>query len=277
MLKNLGVSRTGYYAWLVHLPSKAQNRRDAIQEKIQKIYDDSKQNYGSPKITETLHQDGEIISQRTVGKYMKLMGIKAQWVKPYTVTTKNSDFSSKLKNILNENFNPDRPNAVWCCDITYIWTEYGFVYLTSIMDLFSRKIIGWTLSKTMDVSCVIQTIDKAKARRRNVTPLIIHSDRGTQFVSEAYIKATENIQLSYSKKAFPWDNACIESFHALIKREWLNRFKIRNFCHAYQLVFEYIEAFYNTVRIHSHCDYLSPDDYERLYQQRLETEIGLAS
>ena len=113
MLKNLGVSRTGYYAWLVHLPSKAQNRRDAIQEKIQKIYDDSKQNYGSPKITETLRQDGEIISQRTVGKYMKLMGIKAQWVKPYTVTTKSSDFSSKLKNILNENFNPERPNAVW--------------------------------------------------------------------------------------------------------------------------------------------------------------------
>lgn len=195
------------------------------------------------------------------------MGIKAQWVKPWTITTKDSDFSNELQNILNEAFHPERPNAVWCSDITYIWTADGFVYLTSIMDLYSRKIISWTLSPTLEVSCVIDTINKAKARRKTDLPLIIHSDRGSQYVSREYRKATAKMQRSYSKKAFPWDNACIESFHALIKREWLNRFKIRDYKQAYQLVFEYLEAFYNTKRIHSHCDYMSPNDFEKMYEK----------
>ena len=135
------------------------------------------------------------------------------------------------------------------------------------MDLYSRKIIAWTLSKTLETSCVIETINKAKAKRSTELPLIIHSDRGSQYVSKEYKKATAKMNRSYSKKAFPRDNACIESFHSLIKREWLNRFKISNYKHAYRLVFEYLETFYNTKRIHSHCDYMSPDDFERLYQQ----------
>ena len=140
MLKYLGVSRSGYRAWLKHVPSNAEQRREAVKAKIKDIYNESKQNYGAPKITKELRKSGEIISERTVGKYMKQMGIKAQWVKPWTITTKDSDFSSELKNILDEQFNPERPNAVWCSDITYIWTIDGFVYLTSIMDLYSRKI-----------------------------------------------------------------------------------------------------------------------------------------
>ena len=114
---------------------------------------------------------------------------------------------------------------------------------------------------------MIDTINKAKAKRNTELPLIIHSDRGSQYVSKAYRDATVKMQRSYSKKAFPWDNACIEAFHALIKREWLNRFKICDYQQAYRLVFEYIEAFYNTKRIHSHCDYMSPDDFEKLYEQ----------
>jgi len=254
-----------------------EKRRNAVKVKIKSIYDKSKQNYGAPKITKELNKDGESISQRTVGKYMKEMGIKAQWVKPWTITTKDSDFSNELQNILKEQFNPDRPNAVWCSDITYIWTIKGFVYLTSIMDLFSRKIIAWTLSETMDVSCVIDTINKAKARRKMDQPLIIHSDRGSQYVSKAYRDATVKMQRSYSKKAFPWDNACIESFHAIIKREWLNRFKIRDYKQAHQLVFEYLEAFYNTIRIHSHCDYMSPNEFEKLYEKTRNEGILLAS
>jgi len=148
---------------------------------------------------------------------MKEMGIKAQWVRPWIKTTRNPDFSHKLKNILNEQFNPERPNAVWCTDITYIWTNEGFVYLTSIMDLFSRKIIAWTLSKDMQVSCVIETVNKAKARRSTELPLIIHSDRGSVYVSAAYFKATENMSHSYSKVGYPYDNACIESFHSIDK------------------------------------------------------------
>ena len=193
------------------------------------------------------------------------------------MTTKDSDFSNELQNILNEEFRPERPNAVWCSDITYIWTVDGFVYLTSIMDLYSRKIIAWTLSQTLEVSCVIETINKAKARRKTDLPLIIHSDRGSQYVSREYRKATAKMQRSYSKKAFPWDNACIESFHALIKREWLNRFKIRDYKQAYQLVFEYLEAFYNTKRIHSHCDYMSPNDFEKLYEKAQKSGLLLAS
>ena len=271
MLKLLGVSRSGYQAWLHHIPSNTEKRREAVKSKIKDIYENSRQNYGAPKITVELRKTGEVISERTVGTYMHQMGIRAQWSKPWTITTKDSDFSTELQNILDEQFNPDRPNAVWCSDITYIWTIDGFVYLTSIMDLFSRKIIAWTLSETLEVSCVIDTINKAKARRNIDQPLIIHSDRGSQYVAKEYIKATEHMKRSYSKKAFPWDNACIESFHSIIKREWLNRFKIRDHKQAYRLIFEYLEAFYNTKRIHSHCDYMSPDEFERVYE-RTHTE-----
>ena len=200
MLKHLGVSRSGYHAWLKRVPSNTEKRREAVKAKIKDIYDESKQNYGAPKITRELRKSGEIISERTVGKYMKQMGIKAQWIKPWTITTKDSDFSSGLKNILDEQFNPERPNAVWCSDITYIWTIDGFVYLTSIMDLYSRKIIAWTLSKTLEVSCVIETIKKAKARRNIDNPLILHSDRESQYVSKEYKRVTATMQCSYSKK-----------------------------------------------------------------------------
>ena len=244
MLKFLGVSRSGYLAWLHHVPSDTEKRREAVKAKIQDIYDDSKQNYGAPKITVELRKTGEVISERTVGTYMRQMGIRAQWSKPWTITTKDSDFSTELQNILDEQFNPDRPNAVWCSDITYIWTIDGFVYLTSIMDLFSRKIIAWTLSETLEVSCVIDTINKAKARRNIDQPLIIHSDRGSQYVATEY------------------------------KREWLNRFKIRDYKQAYRLIFEYLEAFYNTKRIHSHCNYMSPNEFERVYE-RTHTEAEL--
>jgi len=264
VLDKLGVSRSGYVAFLKHKPTKTELRRKEIKEDILKIYNDSKQNYGAPKIRQELVKSGETISERTVGKYMQQMHIRAQWVKPWIATTVDSDFSNELHNILDEQFNPDRPNAVWCTDITYIWTQDGFVYLTSIMDLFSRKIISWTLSTTMEVTHIINTVNKAKQRRNTTQPLVIHSDRGSVYVSKAYREATEKMTRSYSKKGYPYDNACIESFHALIKREWLNRFTIRNCDHAHSLVFEYIETFYNTVRIHSHCDYMSPDQFEKL-------------
>ena len=114
---------------------------------------------------------------------------------------------------------------------------------------------------------MIETINKAKARRKIEEALIMHSDRGVQYVSKKYKRVTATMQCSYSKKAYPWDNACIESFYSLIKREWLNHFKIRDYNHAYRLVFEYLGAFYNTKRIHSHCDYMSLNDYEELYRR----------
>ena len=267
MLKHLGVSRSGYRSFLNHKPSATEQRREAVKKDIQRIYDDSKQNYGAPKITEELRKAGERIAERTVGKYMRQMGIRAQWIKPWIATTIDSDFSKELHNVLDEQFNPDRPNAVWCTDITYIYTLEGFAYLTSVMDLYSRKIISWVLAPTLETRYVVEAISQAKARRTTDQPLILHSDRGTQYVSQAYREATEKFQLSFSRRSYPYDNACIESFHSLIKREWLNRFSIDSFDRAYTLVFEYIEAFYNTVRIHSHCDYMSPDQFERLYKR----------
>lgn len=123
---------------------------------------------------------------------------------------------------------------------------------------------------------MVETIQKAKARRNIDELLILHSDRGSQYVSKEYKRVTATIQRSYSKKAYPWDNACIESFHSLIKREWLNRFKIRDYEHAYCLAFEYLEAFYNTKQIHSHCGYMSPNDYEKLYRKLQQDELQLA-
>ena len=276
VLRILGVSRSGYLAWKKRLPSTREKRKDQIKERIVEIYQESHQNYGAPKIAECLRREGEKIADKTVGNYMRELGIKAQYVKPYTVTTIEPDQSSRLRNILKEKFNPEEPDAVWCSDITYIWTYEGFVYLTSIMDLYSRKIISWVLSDTLEAKYVVKAVEKAKRRRGVEKPLILHTDRGIQYVCREYVEATAGMKRSYSKKAYPWDNACIESFHALIKREWLNRFKIKNYDHAYKLVFEYIETFYNTVRIHSHCGYLSPNEYENEYEQKLNKMEKLA-
>ena len=264
VLKYLGVSKSGYYDWLKREPSKQSLRKAEIMDKIQEIYDNSYQIYGAPKITKELKKLGYDIAERTVTRYMQELGIRACWVKPYTVTTISEDFSDNLKNILGQNFSPESPNAVWCTDITYIPTAKGFAYLSCIMDLFSRRIISWEIAPTLETQYVINAVRKA-IKVSGVRPKVIHTDRGTQYTSVLYMDETYGISKSYSAKANPWDNACIESFHALIKREWLNRCRIKDIEHARRLVFEYIDMFYNTRRIHGFCGYMSPVNYERLY------------
>lgn len=172
---------------------------------------------------------------------MRELDIRAIYRSKWVKTTISSEFSEALTNHLNRAFNPSSPNRVWVSDITYVWTYEGFVYLTSVMDLYSRKIIAWTLSRDLTVCAVVSCVEKAMRRRKYDSPLVIHSDRGVQYISEEYKKLfKKKMKRSYSKKGDPWDNACIESFHAVIKREWLKRFKIKNYDHAYQLVFEYI-------------------------------------
>ena len=278
MLKELDVSRLGFYDYLKRVPSKTKLRKERIIKEIKKIHKESYEIYGSPKITELLNKKGEKVSQKYVYSIMKENNIKAKYIKPYIQTTVSHDFSDKLKNLLNRHYDPTKPNVAWCTDITYIWTyDDGFVYLTSIMDLYSRKIISWVLSDTLETKWVVEAVNKAKRVRNADKPLIMHSDRGRQYTAKDYEEATAGMTLSYSKKAYPWDNACIESFHSLLKREWINRFKIIDYNHAYKLVFEYIEAFYNTVRIHSHCDYASPNDYEKKYWIKLrQMEINVA-
>lgn len=275
VLKILGISRSGYYSYINHETTETEKREAETADLVANIFSGSHNLYGSPKIAAEInkHQKDKV-SQKYIWKIMKKMGLKPKYISHKTITTKSKDFSRKLKNILSRKFNPDKPDAVWCTDITYIWTyDDGFVYLTSVIDLFSRKIVGWTLTRTMEADAVLECINTAIRRRGLDHPLIIHSDRGVQFTSEQYRKITEGMTRSYSKKGTPWDNACIESWHALLKRECIKFHKIRNYHEAKTIVFNYIEGFYNTVRIHSHCDYLSPDEYEKNYYSSLGSAI----
>jgi len=268
VLNILGVSTSGFYDYLKRKPSKRLLRKKEIKTQIQIKYDESKQIYGAPKITEKLKDTGVTIAVKTVSNYMREMDIRAIYRSKWVKTTVDSDFSSRLENLVKREFDTDKPNSLWVTDITYIWTYTGFVYLTSVMDLFSRKIIAWDLSDSLSVDSVVRCIKRAKERRNLDKPLIIHSDRGIQYVSKEYLSLMDsNMRPSYSKKADPWDNACIESFHAIIKREWLKRFKIKDLEHAQQLVFEYVETFYNTVRIHGTLGYVSPNQYEKRYEE----------
>lgn len=277
VLRILGVSRSGYFAFKKHVLSVCQAKKERRMKEIRAIYEESHGIYGAPKIAAKMRRDGERISDKTVGNYMREMGLAACYRKHRTQTTKDPDFSSELNNLLDRDFHPESPNAAWCTDITYIWTSGGFVYLASIMDLYSRKIISWTLGETLEAKWVLEAVRKAKEERHVEQPLVIHSDRGVQYTCRDYKDATEGMERSYSAKACPWDNACIESFHALIKREWINRFQIIDYRHAYRIVFEYIEAFYNTVRVHSHCGYQSPDEYEKRYLNEMELKLkGIA-
>ena len=237
--------------------------KQKIIEKIKKVHAASYEIYGSPKITVMLHKAGLDVSQKTVANYMREEGLKARYIQKPTYKPTLEGFNTKLNNILNRDFNPTAPNEMWCTDITYIWTITGFVYLTSIMDLFSRKIISWKISDSLSTDAVIECVNEAIHRRGISNPVVIHSDRGSQYVSKRYHDALKgNLVASYSRKGNPWDNACIESFHALIKREWMQFYKIEDLNHAKSIVFEYIETFYNTTRIHSSCGYLSPTNYE---------------
>lgn len=267
VLKYLGVSKSGYYDWKKREDSKQKIRKYKVQARILFHYEESMRIYGAPKIAVLLRREGEVISTKTVGNYMREMGIMARWIRPYTITTIDSDFSEELQNILKRDFSPLAPDKVWVTDITYIWTLEGFVYLSSIMDVYSRKIVAWKLSDTLELPFVLETVQEAMEQQNIKEPLIIHSDRGVHYTSNQYRKVTENLVRSYSRKGNPWDNACIESFHALIKREYLNFYVIQDLKHVHQLVFEYINSFYNTVRIHEACGYESPLVYESNYQR----------
>lgn len=238
----LGVSGNGYYTFKNRKPSSRQLKMEKRMEEIRQIHKESHEIYGAPKIADEMRKNEDRISNKTVGNYMRKTGVKACYVKHSIKTTIQPDFNRKLRNILKQQFNPEEPNAVWCSDITYIWTY------TSIMDLYSRKIIAWVLSDTLEAKWVMEAIEKAKKERHVDKPEVMHSDRGIQYTCDAYREATEGWKLSYSKKAYPWDNACIESFHAILKREWINRFRIMGYEHVYRLVFEYINTFYNTMR-----------------------------
>jgi putative transposase len=186
MCEVLDVSKSGYYAWLKRPISEQKQRRDRLTKQIKKVHIESRKNYGSPKITKTLHNQGTRVSQKTVARIMQDCQIRSKTKKKYKATTYSKHSLPVYPNLLNQQFDVDEPGKVWVADITYVWTKEGWLYLASIMDLFSRRIIGWYIGDRMTKNLVIQAFNRAK---NNCTPkpgLIHHSDRGSQYASNEY-------------------------------------------------------------------------------------------
>lgn len=225
--------------------------------------------YGSPRMTVELNENGFPISENTVAKLMEKQGLKARNGKGYKYFPDVLARNHVSDNLLRRNFNASRPDEKWVSDITYIKVERGFVYLAVIMDLFSRKIIGWSLDTTMTNQLIIDAFNMAVASRKVEPGLILHSDRGVQYRSGEYqaLLLHEGIRPSMSRKGNCWDNAAMESFFARFKVESLYAEDVNNRQEAYSCVFEYIELFYNSHRRHSSLGYRSPNAYEQEYAQ----------
>jgi transposase InsO family protein len=261
------VSRSGYYKWLNRKPSDLEKRRVKLMKRIQHHFDGFKQRYGSPKIAAKLREEGIAVSTKTVARLMKTMGLRSRTVRKYKATTNSNHSQPVYDNVLNREFNVAAPNRAWVTDITYISTEQGWVYLASVMDLFSRKIVGWSQGGHMTKELVIDALQMACRRQKPEPGLIHHSDRGSQYASTEYRERLSCHKMigSMSRKGNCYDNACIESFHSIIKKEliYLTKFKTRQ--QAYDAINSYIELDYNRIRIHSSIGYLTPHLCEKRY------------
>ena len=269
MCRVLNYPRSTYYDKQKEKPEnkwKSENKK--LREDILKIYNESNKIYGAPKIREELKKLGyENISIKRVQRHMKKLGIRSIVVKKYRPHRNNKKVYDKGENLLNRDFSTTKINEKWVADITYIHSlRDGWTYLASVLDLHTQKIVGYSYSKHMDTSLVLKALDNAIATQKPDKGLIIHSDRGSQYTSKEYRNAVESkgFKLSYSAKGCPYDNACIESFHAVLKKEcvYLNTFIDYN--HAKLVLFQYIEGFYNRRRIHSSINYMTPDKYEQI-------------
>lgn len=264
------VSRSGYYKWVNRKPSKQEKRRKKLMKRIQHHFYGFKQRYGSPKIAAKLREDGWVVSTKTVGLLMKKMGLRSRVVKKYKATTNSNHNQPVYENVLNRKFNVLAPNRVWVTDITYVSTGQGWVYLASVMDLFSRKIVGWSLGSRMTKELVLDAFDMACKRQKPGPGLIHHSDRGSQYASIEYRERLVKNEMigSMSRKGNCYDNACIESFHSIIKKELIYLTKFRTRQQAYDSINSYIELEYNRIRIHSSIGYLTPHLCEKRYYEQ---------
>ncbi|MCT6818340.1 MAG: IS3 family transposase [Lysinibacillus fusiformis] len=272
MCEVLGVSRSGYYEWLNRPKSKQKERKEKLTSQIKRVYLDSRRNYGSPKITKQLNSEGVHVSQKTVSRIMKNEGIRSKTVKKYKATTNSKHNLPIYSNLLDQQFKVDRPGKVWVADITYIWTSEGWLYLATIMELFSRRIIGWAMDARMTKELVILALKRAIRAQSPTSGLIHHSDRGSQYASKEYqqVLRTNGIITSMSRKGNCYDNACIESFHSVIKRELVFHEKYKTRDQGKKSIIEYIVSFYNYKRIHSYTNYMSPVAYEKQYFEVLQ-------
>ena len=255
MCKVLGVSRSSYYSWLSRDPSKRFVENEELSNRIKKIYELSKRTYGSPRVTIKLQEEGLHVSRRRVARLMKRQNLKSIIRKKWVITTDSRHNYPVVENKLNRDFNVTRPGQVWVSDITYIKTLQGWLYLTVIIDLYDRKVIGWSFSRSLKAAITTIPAWKMAVRNRLITQkLIFHSDRGVQYACHEFknlLSSFKLVERSMSRKGDCWDNAVAESFFKTLKVEHIYHHNYKTFKEAELSVFEYIEAWYNVNRIHT--------------------------
>jgi transposase InsO family protein len=261
----LEASRSGYYAWLDRPLSVHARRREELAVKIQAIHQANRRVYGSPRVYQVLRHQGEEVCENTVAKVMRQQGIQAKTRKKFIPRTTDSRHENPVAgNLLDRDFQADLPNQKWAVDITYVPTNEGWLYLAGVMDLCSRRIVGWSMTEHMRSELVSDALKMAIGRKSPGVGLLHHSDRGVQYTCEDYqgLLKEYGMECSMSGKGDCWDNAVMESFWGTLKSELVNHEQYATRAEARQSIFEYIEVFYNRKRLHSALGYQSPEAFE---------------
>ena len=273
MCEQLEVSRSGYYAWQGRPPSARAVDTAELGEKIEEVYKEKKRRYGSPRIVLDLAAHGRCTSRKRVARIMRDKGLVARCRKRFRRTTDSNHPYPIAENLLERNFKTNAPNLVWVTDLTYIWTREGWLYLSAILDLYSRTVVGWAMSDTIDTELCLKALEMAVKTRRPAAGLVHHSDRGSQYASHDYRAALKQYGMvcSMSRRGNCWDNAVAESFWGTLKNELADEMDFASRSAARAVIFEYIEGFYNLRRRHSSIAYCTPREYELLYGFRTDT------
>jgi putative transposase len=265
MCQVLEIGLRGYYTWKVRLLSKNKKKSIEIKKQIDFVYFSSKQRYGSPRIAAELTSSGCKVCRITVAKYMREMGLSSKLSRKFKITTDSKHKYSTMPNILNREFTVTGPSKVWVSDITYISTKEGFLYLTTIIDLYDRKVIGWSLSNGMSTDETVLVAWKMAVKTRSIEKgLIFHSDRGIQYANKKIsnvIDSYKTVRRSMSRKGNCWDNAVAESFFKTLKTEQVYRNKLISKEQMRLDLFEYIEIWYNRKRRHSALQYKTIEEF----------------
>jgi transposase InsO family protein len=264
MCSILNVSRSRYYAWRKNPLSKRAVENSLLTKEVESVFVEGRKNYGARCIQNRLVQRGVAISRKRVAKLMKKAGLAPKTKRKFKVTTDSNHKLYIAPNLLQRQFYVAKPNRVWAGDITYIPTRNGWLYLATVMDLYSRKIVGWSMDTSMTATLVNDAITMAIWRRKPGKGLIWHSDRGSQYCSKSHraILKDHGILQSMSRKGDCWDNATSESFFSTLKRELVEMSDFADQKQAAAAIYEYIEVFYNRIRAHSTIGYLAPAEFE---------------
>jgi putative transposase len=261
----LRVSRSGYYGWKVRPPSERDRENAALTEKIREIHSRSRQLYGYPRIHAELRALGVRCSRKRVARLMRKAGLRGCLRARKKRTTRRAPYAAPVPDLLKRNFAAAAPNKIWTADITYVGTREGFLYLAFILDVYSRKVVGWSMASHLRTELVVDALEMALWRRRPGAGLIHHTDRGAQYTALSFGKRLEKVGIvpSMGRAGSALDNAISESFVASLKTELLHRHRFLSREAARTAIFDYIEGFYNRVRRHSSLDYSSPAAYEQ--------------